>query len=174
MGKNIAAQQTLERPLCQVTNERYFTRMDIVHPHLPLFNDEPPKRPYGLSYRDGKPCTHCHQVKPISEFSIRYSNRCTSWCKKCLRERKKEKYRANHNGAKERASAWSRKNIYGIDNDTYQMMLFMQGGVCAVCGQLQNAKHTKELCVDHNHETGEVRELLCHTCNVLVGFIEKD
>ena len=156
--------------------------MSIVSSNLPLFNDDeyaeqakaPKRRPYGLRYDTGKPCTRCHKIKPVSEFSKRYTHRYTSWCKECLCKRKKEKYRDNHNGAKERASAWSRMNMYGLDSDTYQMMVFQQGSVCAVCGEPQRARHTKLLCVDHNHETGQIRELLCHTCNVLLGYVEKD
>lgn len=43
-------------------------------------------------------------------------------------------------------------------------MLAEQDGRCKICGQL------KKLNVDHDHATGEVRGLLCHGCNVGIGF----
>jgi hypothetical protein len=31
-----------------------------------------------------------------------------------------------------------------------------------------------ELAVDHNHKTNAVRELLCHACNVLIGYAREN
>jgi len=45
-----------------------------------------------------------------------------------------------------------------------------QDGKCAICGkQFQTPFNAR---VDHNHRTGEVRGLLCHRCNVGLGYIE--
>lgn len=48
----------------------------------------------------------------------------------------------------------------------YEALLQQQGGVCAVCGAPPNGRR---LDVDHEHETGEVRGLLCSGCNLIVG-----
>jgi len=40
---------------------------------------------------------------------------------------------------------------------------------CAICGSRLNPA-SREPCLDHNHETGEVRELLCRRCNCLIGY----
>lgn len=65
---------------------------------------------------------------------------------------------------------------YGIDEGEYQRLLAAQGGVCAVCKQpprhRNSAGDIQRLHVDHNHETGEVRGLLCLTCNRDLGIIE--
>lgn len=55
---------------------------------------------------------------------------------------------------------------YGISLDDYNALFNKQGGRCAVCGRHQSVlKNT--LSVDHNHETGEVRGLLCYQCNAV-------
>lgn len=60
---------------------------------------------------------------------------------------------------------------YGMTLDQYDDMLMRQGGVCLICkGQ---SPILKELCVDHDHETGQVRGILCHQCNLWVGQVEK-
>jgi hypothetical protein len=59
------------------------------------------------------------------------------------------------------------KRTYGLDYETYERLLAFQGGRCYVCGQVPRAKR---LAVDHDHETGAVRGLLCANdefgCNV--------
>lgn len=59
---------------------------------------------------------------------------------------------------------------YGLSLDDYQALLDQSGGVCALCKN-PPAKN-KNLCIDHDHETGRVRGLLCHRCNSLLGGYE--
>lgn len=61
---------------------------------------------------------------------------------------------------------------YGISEFVYQEMLRAQGGLCAICKRPETRlKHgrIKRLAVDHDHETGRVRGLLCHQCNAGIG-----
>jgi Recombination endonuclease VII len=62
------------------------------------------------------------------------------------------------------------KSFFGLTVDRYEAMLAAQGGVCALCGAppLQ-----KRLAVDHNHETGQIRGLLCFVCNRWLGAAER-
>jgi len=46
-------------------------------------------------------------------------------------------------------------------------MLNNQHGVCAICGKIQKGK--RPLVVDHDHETGKVRGLLCYGCNRIMA-----
>jgi hypothetical protein len=59
---------------------------------------------------------------------------------------------------------------YGLEPGDYDRLLEAQGGVCAGCGpESGRSGKTKKLAVDHNHETGEVRGLLCSDDNRLLG-----
>lgn len=57
---------------------------------------------------------------------------------------------------------------YGIEPERYEEMRNEQDGKCAICFSV------KELVVDHNHDTGEIRSLLCHLCNRALGFLQDD
>lgn len=54
---------------------------------------------------------------------------------------------------------------YGLTPVDYAALLAAQGGVCALCGSTQG----RRLVVDHCHETGRVRGLLCTACNGALG-----
>jgi hypothetical protein len=66
------------------------------------------------------------------------------------------------------------RHRYKIDAEEYDRMFAEQGGVCAICKRppgVSTAKHWGDrLCVDHCHETGAVRGLLCNECNMAIGF----
>ena len=54
--------------------------------------------------------------------------------------------------------------------EEYETLLLEQNFCCAICGQHQS-ELTKALAVDHDHETGKVRGLLCSHCNVGLGHL---
>lgn len=63
------------------------------------------------------------------------------------------------------------KKKYGLTLEQYHEILKKQDGKCAICKCLPNGNH---LAVDHNHETGKIRGLLCMKCNsVLVVACER-
>jgi hypothetical protein len=68
------------------------------------------------------------------------------------------------------------KHTYGMTVEQYDAMTFAQGGLCAICKKLPTVRSKKSLRldVDHNHETGEIRGLLCSTCNTALHKIEHD
>lgn len=59
---------------------------------------------------------------------------------------------------------------YGISLLDYEMMLLTQGGACALC--FKRPKRNR-LHVDHDHDTGKVRGLLCTSCNTTLGKIDR-
>ena len=62
---------------------------------------------------------------------------------------------------------------YGITLAQYDEILAVQDGKCAICGNGKSVRKEKEfpLSVDHDHETGRIRGLLCHNCNVALGSL---
>lgn len=62
---------------------------------------------------------------------------------------------------------------YGINSDAYSEMLTSQCGVCAVCGRTPELNR-KKLAIDHCHKTGEIRGLLCSSCNIGIGNLGDD
>lgn len=59
------------------------------------------------------------------------------------------------------------RSKYGISLEDYKAMYIKQNGKCALC-DIQKVN----LDVDHDHQTGSVRQLLCSRCNMLIGYIE--
>ena len=62
-----------------------------------------------------------------------------------------------------------RRRLYGMAPGDFDRMLVEQGGRCAMPGCDAKPKH-----VDHDHATGRVRSLLCHRCNIGLGFFERN
>lgn len=64
----------------------------------------------------------------------------------------------------------SLKFNYNITLGEYDRMLELQNGVCAICKLPQLYKR---LAVDHDHKSGKIRGLLCNSCNILLGCVER-
>jgi Recombination endonuclease VII len=62
---------------------------------------------------------------------------------------------------------------FGMDEADYQRLHAHQAGLCAICDQPETKRHRDgsllRLSIDHDHETGAVRGLLCQRCNVGLG-----
>lgn len=68
--------------------------------------------------------------------------------------------------------SWKKQGIV-LTSLEREMLLDKQKGRCAIC-QRPETGFKKKLHVDHNHQTGKVRGLLCATCNWrVVSLIEK-
>ena len=76
---------------------------------------------------------------------------------------------SKRNPLKIKAHGWKSRGI-NLEPAEFQRMLDLQRGLCAICSRPQT---TQRLGVDHNHETGRIRSLLCTRCNVQVGWVEQ-
>ncbi len=108
-------------------------------------------------------CSRCHKTKPKQEFYRRSLKSRFNWCKECHKALTSRYYHARY--SKNRAIDLKEK--YGISVEDYTAMITAQGGGCAICGKIV---FESKLCVDHNHETGKVRALLCKQCNLILGL----
>jgi hypothetical protein len=139
---------------------------------------------------DTKRCARCGEAKPLSEFGIdvRMATGRKSYCHACNRAWAKERYERDPDAARARQRAraarrvasgaprppsyWpSRLKRYGITPADYERMLAEQAGCCAICGSDQPGGRGVRFHVDHDHDTGRVRSLLCHSCNVGLGHL---
>lgn len=65
----------------------------------------------------------------------------------------------------------SLKSKYGVTQEVYDAMFKQQNGVCKICKQTERGRY-KNLAVDHCHQTGTVRGLLCRRCNLGLAYLE--
>ena len=94
-------------------------------------------------------------------------------CKECnrifRRDQKRalplEKKKADHH-------KWHLKTTFGITPEQYNELVALQLGGCAICKK--PCSYRDNLSIDHDHESNQIRGLLCTNCNLIVGIVEKN
>ena len=121
-----------------------------------------------------KECSCCKQTLDIELFGVcpAYKDGRRGQCNQC-RSKRQSAYAKAHpqKRAKQDASVTRKHKLkvkYGLTLERYASICKMQNGVCAICGNGPDTKW-RTLVVDHCHDTGIVRGLLCHRCNVALG-----
>lgn len=115
------------------------------------------KRPAKLDGRGYIWCMGCQAYLSPFRFGKYGSARPPARCKKC-------RSKASH--------AKRIKSEFGLTPEAYAVLLDHQGGVCAIC---RRPSRVRRLAVDHDHQTGMVRGLLCRHCNYeLLGWAKDD
>lgn len=119
-----------------------------------------PTFPYNED-RSQRWCYRCKVFQDVADFRLNYGS-----CKKSLKLSTDKARDANY------------KQNYGITLEQYNTMFQAQGGRCAACHRKETKKDPRtktlrNLSVDHNHATGEVRGLLCAECNIALGLLEE-
>ena len=119
-----------------------------------------------------KTCSRCHTVLPATTEYFQKQPRgkygIHSWCRECQANYCRQWRERNPNSPRE--ANWKHLGI-DINVEQYDRMFADQRGLCAICGK---AVVGRELDVDHNHNTGEVRGLLCREHNIALGLLSVD
>lgn len=110
-----------------------------------------------------KTCCECKQNKPVVEF---YRHKKTldglqSQCKECGRARQQARS-PEEKRRKHRQDVTRRCGLR--DQEHYLQVLESQKGVCAICQEPMKVPQ-----IDHNHDSGKFRGLLCVRCNTGLG-----
>lgn len=113
-----------------------------------------------------KKCTKCKVVKPLDCYpqDKRASDGKASSCKECNNANFRKRYATKE--YKKSHAAYRRLKRYGITNEQYEQRLKDCNNSCEICGV---SFTTAKLHVDHCHETGKFRGLLCSCCNTALG-----
>jgi Autographiviridae endonuclease VII len=151
---------------------------------------------------NSKICRLCGLDTPLERFYRAAGTRdgLRSECKECNLAQRAARYRKNPKPYIERVRKWQRENPerlkaradafresgkkrisdrkshlkrkYGLTLEQYDEMHAAQDGVCAICRQPR--PEDRSLHVDHDHDTGEIRGLLCFKCNNALGDFNDD
>ena len=141
-----------------------------------------------------KKCANCGLEKDLTEFSKdkQQKDGYTYSCKDCRnkkynqwaknnKDKVREKNSKNHEKRKsyyqsEEGVKSSRKahlkRMFGITLEEYDKKLNEQNGVCEICSEPEKSIRNNFLAVDHSHETGKIRGLLCTNCNRALGLFK--
>lgn len=113
-------------------------------------------------------CTKCTERKSIDQFSKRTAHRTgyKAWCKSCDSIAFTAHRKANLDSSRERERISQYKSIYGLDPELAKILANKDNRIapCPICNQ------TEHLVLDHDHQTGVVRSLICSSCNTMLGL----
>lgn len=130
-------------------------------------------------------CSQCQIDKSWDDFDPSPSRRpfgLSSKCKPCEAKRKaklhKRSREQNPTKHRDRDRRNNLRKKFGITVEQYEALANKQGYRCAICKEPETFVHHRtgepaRLAVDHNHETGAVRGLLCSNCNRGIGFLNE-
>lgn len=124
-------------------------------------------------------CTKCGVNKSLDQFYKRGNKGYRTECKLCHSDAHKARYLASEEKRVSHYHAARKFTLskYGLSQEDYDRMLHEQGGVCKICQKPETwavKGRVVNLCVDHCHDTGKVRGLLCRSCNVCLGKMDHD
>lgn len=143
--------------------------------HKPIdeFRRRPGRSARGKRWGRWSHCIACERLLAKTPHGRAIANKSTAAFRMRLKSNNYEEYRR-----RERQQNFRRN--YGIEIDDYDAMLVAQGGKCAICDgppagcrwerdAYTGEKRVQRFSVDHDHETGAVRKLLCGRCNRGLG-----
>lgn len=125
--------------------------------------------------RQGRECRVCGEsLRARMVNSVNRPDGHLMICRGCNRSGNTARMR----GWRERNPGYNRAEYfvkqYNLTLDEWEAMFDSQDGACAICTRDFDRDNTAAIHVDHNHETGEVRGLLCQKCNLAIGYLQDD
>jgi Recombination endonuclease VII len=148
-----------------------------------MYSARPPRHP---APEGMKRCCRCKETKTLDQFhkSSREWLGVNKYCKACSYElhlawakKYPEKAAALQKKWRDtnprRSKDHKLKGNYGIPLGTYEKMFEEQSGRCKLCGT-DKPGGKGDFHIDHCHDKGHVRGLLCHNCNVGIGNFHHD
>jgi hypothetical protein len=144
-------------------------------------------------------CNVCKQEKEVTDFfkTTRSSVGVERQCKKCVQQKRLEAKRLRRetdaNWRLKEIEGWRKererrkllpdykrshqnrnyKSKYGLTIEEVEDRIKARNNLCDICKKEPDNRY-KKLYVDHNHETNEVRGMLCHYCNFAIGLLKED
>jgi uncharacterized C2H2 Zn-finger protein len=120
-----------------------------------------------------KTCPRCGGVFPKTTKYWHRSNArsdgCFGYCRECSLKEKSSKY----SSIKDRARWRIIKTKYNLSQEDFDRMFEGCGGRCMICKKsFSSERRSTTPHIDHDHETGEVRGLLCGPCNSGLGYFK--
>ena len=106
-------------------------------------------------------CIHCGKQKEDQSFQKVKSGNRGNVCHSCKWKQKKKR-------SPEDNRRRHLKQAYNLSLEEYESIHELQDGRCAIC------KTDQKLYVDHCHDSGAIRGLLCNKCNSALGFLNDD
>ncbi len=122
--------------------------------------------------RETKYCPDCREEHPVAGFGKNASayDGLTAYC----RVHHEERGRLNRAKSCGSGRAYRLKYRHGITIEQYEHMLEEQEHLCAICQRYPKSNLKNPWHVDHDHTTGKVRGILCHSCNTALGNFNDD
>ena len=130
-----------------------------------------------------KTCKRCNIEKALSDFftNVKRKDGVSTYCKPCQLEYQRNRYnnpeqhkqhKMDRNiylkNRKDSVRKWYLKTTYGLTPEEYEKLYDKTNGKCYIC--LESKDYY--LHVDHDHETGKIRGLLCNNCNRGLGLFK--
>lgn len=123
--------------------------------------------------------------QPLENFAKnkRNKDKLQSRCRTCTSSDSKNHHKKNIDKIRQYKKEYNKKhpskrkelnlkNKFGISLEIYNNMLLTQNNCCSIC-KINILKVKKQFAVDHDHNTGKIRDLLCNDCNALLGFCKE-
>jgi hypothetical protein len=117
-----------------------------------------------------KTCRDCKRELPVDDFYLvsKSGPLRRPECISCNLKYQRSRYNPL------RKKAEHLKSLYGITLEEFYSKLEEQNYKCAICEIDTPSGNGSNFYVDHNHTTGQIRSLLCHHCNMLIGHAKED